>query len=127
MFADKLPPGWWQFAKFLVVGGLNTLFSTGVYWIGLWAGLPFYGATALALLAGIAVGFKAHSHWVFSAPGHAVWYFVCALSVYGVNTLAVWAVRGTVGDFWAPVVMLPLTTVTTYFLFKYLVFKDKAP
>jgi putative flippase GtrA len=123
MSASKPPVKGWQFIKFLVVGGLNTLFSTVVYWVGLYLGLPFYGATAVALVAGIATGFKAHSHWVFSKPGNALWYLVCALMVYAVNTGSVAAVRGWVGDVWAPLVMLPITTVATYFIFKKLVFK----
>lgn len=112
-----------QVVKFLVVGGLNTLFSTAVFWVGIYLGLPYYVATGVALLAGIATGFKAHSRWVFATKGHAMWYLVSNVLIYAINTLSIAAVRPYVGDYWAPLLMLPITVPATFLIFKKLVFR----
>jgi putative flippase GtrA len=121
--AKPRPTGIWQLLKFLVVGGLNTLFSTVVFWVGIYFGLPYYWATAVALLAGIVTGFKAHSRWVFATRGHAFWYLLSNLLIYAVNTLSIAAVRPYVGDYWAPLLMLPITVPVTFLIFKKLVFR----
>ena len=124
MFDVKVSPtGGWQLLKFLVVGGLNTLFSTAVFWVGIFFGLPFYLATGVALLAGIATGFKAHSRWVFATKGHALWYLVSNLLIYAINTLSIAAARPYVGDYWAPLLRRPIAVPATFLIFKELVFR----
>ena len=60
---DKLKAGQWQqVLRYLVVGGLNTAMSLGVYFISLYfCGWPYYVASAVSILAGIAVGFKVYA------------------------------------------------------------------
>jgi putative flippase GtrA len=60
-----------QFLRFLVAGGVNTLFGFGVNIAGLLAGMPVWLAMLVGTLAGIAFNFFTHGGYV---SGYAVVY-----------------------------------------------------
>jgi putative flippase GtrA len=58
-----------RFVRFLLVGGLNTLFGYSLFALFAWFGLPYPVAIGLATLAGITFNFQSTGRLVFgSAP-----------------------------------------------------------
>lgn len=115
---------WRRILTYLVVGGLNTTLSLGVYFLSLaWLNLPYYAASAVSILFGIIIGFKAHGALVFGNKGSFVRYVTCWVSIYLGNTLAIALIRDFTGDYWAQIILLPFTTVLSYFLMKKLVYR----
>ena len=115
---------WRRILTYLVVGGLNTALSLGVYFLSLaWLHLPYYAASAVSILLGIVIGFKAHGALVFGNKGSFARYLTCWVSIYAGNTLAIASIRDFTGDYWAQIILLPFTTVLSYFLMKKLVYR----
>ncbi|MBK6367280.1 MAG: GtrA family protein [Polaromonas sp.] len=115
----------WQFFRYVVVGGLNTLLSLAVYYLGLgWLQLPYQAASALSVGVGILVGFKAHGALVFKSEGSFVRYVLIWTTIYLGNILLIALVRDVTGDYWAPVILLPVTTMLAYVLLKRFSFKQ---
>ena len=115
---------WRRLLRFLVVGGLNTGMSLGVYFLALYAfNWPYYVASAVSILLGIAVGFKAHGAFVFGSQG-SFWRYVASwASIYAGNTLMIALIRDYTGDYWAQIVLLPFTTALSFYLMKKLVYR----
>ena len=114
----------WQLLRYVIVGGLNTALSLAVYYVALHGfGLPYYQASALAVLVGIVVGFKAHGALVFNSKGSFLRYVLVWGSIYVGNIALIALVREYTGDYWAPIVLLPFTTLLAYVLLNKLVFK----
>ena len=108
----------------MVVGGLNTAFSLSIYYAALHLfSLPYYLASGVAVLAGIAVGFKAHGALVFKNQGNFLRYVLVWGGIYIGNILLIALVRDYTGDYWAPIVLLPFTTLLAYVLLNKLVYK----
>lgn len=115
---------WRRLLTYLVVGGLNTAMSLGVYYVGLTLlSLPYYAASALSVLFGVVVGFKAHGALVFGHKGSFIRYVAVWVAIYLGNTLSIALIRDYTGDYWAPIILLPLTTLLSYFLLKKLVYR----
>jgi putative flippase GtrA len=115
----------WQIFRYLIVGGINTLLSLAVYYLALHMfGWPYYLASALAVFAGIIIGFKAHGALVFNQKGHFLRYVLVWTSIYLGNIALLALVRNYTGDYWAPIVLLPFTTLLAYVLLKKLVYKS---
>ena len=115
---------WRRLLRFLVVGGLNTGMSLGVYFLALYAfNWPYYVASAVSILLGIAVGFKAHGAFVFGSSGSFWRYVACWVSIYAGNTLMIALIRDYTGDYWAQIVLLPFTTALSFYLMKKLVYR----
>ena len=115
---------WRRLLRFLVVGGLNTGMSLGVYFLALYAfNWPYYVASAVSILLGIAVGFKAHGAFVFGSQGSFWRYVACWASIYAGNTLMIALIRDYTGDYWAQIVLLPFTTALSFYLMKKLVYR----
>ncbi len=115
----------WQLLRYVVVGGLNTAFSLSIYYAALHLfGLPYYIASGVAVLAGIVVGFKAHGALVFKSKGNFLRYVLVWVSIYLGNILLIAMVRDFTGDYWAPIVLLPFTTLLAYVLLNKLVYKS---
>ena len=113
-----------QVLSYLVVGGLNTAMSLGVYYIGLTIlHLPYYAASALSVLFGIVVGFKAHGALVFNHKGSFTRYVLVWVAIYIGNTLLIALIRDYTGDYWAPIILLPATTFLSFYLMKKLVYR----
>ena len=71
-----------QFVRFLLVGGLNTLFGYCLFALLVWFKLPYPVAIGLATIGGVALNFQTTGRLVFGgAPMERVGRFVI---VYGV-------------------------------------------
>jgi putative flippase GtrA len=115
---------WQQVMRYLVVGGLNTAMSFAVYILAIKLfDAPYYVASLISILFGIAVGFKAHGKFVFGHKGSFLRYFSCWASIYAVNTVLIALIRDYTGDIVGQLLVLPFTTVASYFLMKMLVYR----
>lgn len=124
MMPDFSTVDWRRLLRFLVVGGLNTAMSLGVYFLCLYLlDWPYYVASAVSILVGIAVGFKAHGAFVFASQGSFLRYVACWASIYAVNTLMIALIRDYTGDYWAQIILLPFTTALSFYLMKKLVYR----
>ncbi|MDR2512145.1 MAG: GtrA family protein, partial [Bacteroidales bacterium] len=54
-----------HFVKFVFVGGLNTVFSLSIFYLGLWLGLHYTLATLISNILGILFNFKSYGRIVF--------------------------------------------------------------
>ena len=81
----------WQLVRFLIVGLGNTIFSYAVYALGLFMGLPYWLASLVALVIGIAVGFVTQGRLVFrsSLEGRLPIFVTVWAALYGVNILVI--------------------------------------
>jgi putative flippase GtrA len=124
---ESLKTGQWQqVLRYLVVGSLNTAMSFGVYILAIKLfNTPYYLASLISILFGIAVGFKAHGKFVFGNKGSFWRYVTCWASIYAVNTLLIALIRDYTGDILGQLLVLPFTTVASYFLMKKLVYRKK--
>jgi putative flippase GtrA len=124
---DSLKSGQWQqILRYLVVGSLNTALSFAIYIAAIKLfNAPYYLASLISILFGIAVGFKAHGKFVFGNKGSFLRYFACWASIYAVNTLLIALIRDYTGDIVGQLLVLPITTVASYFLLKKLVYKSQ--
>jgi putative flippase GtrA len=81
----------WQFVRFLLVGGFNTLFGYGVFALLNWWLTPLpYGyllATLLSNLSAITVAFLGYKWFVFRTKGHYLREWVRCVGVYGTSML----------------------------------------
>lgn len=115
---------WQQVLRYLVVGSLNTVMSFAVYILAIKLfNTPYYLASLISILFGIAVGFKAHGKFVFGNKGSFLRYVACWASIYAVNTMLIALIRGYTGDIVGQLLVLPFTTVASYFLMQKLVFR----
>lgn len=115
----------YQLFRYLIVGGLNTALSLAVYYFFLHiVNAPYYLASAAAVLLGIVVGFKAHGALVFQSSGSFLRYVLVWLCIYLGNIAMLALVRDYLGDYWAPIALLPLTTILAYVLLKRWVYKS---
>lgn len=83
-----------QFFRFLVVGGINTVFGYSVFALLTWLGLPYPAAIGLATIAGIAFNFQSTGRLVFGGARLnrvprfvAVYGVVYLLNLAGVSAL----------------------------------------
>jgi putative flippase GtrA len=117
---------WQQVLRYLVVGSLNTALSFAVYIVAIKVfNAPYYLASLISIFFGIAVGFKAHGKFVFGNRGSFLRYVACWASIYAVNTLLIALIRDATGDIVGQLLVLPFTTVASYFLLKRLVYQKK--
>lgn len=124
---ESLKAGQWQqVMRYLVVGSLNTAMSFAVYFFAIKLfNTPFYLASLISILFGIAVGFKAHGKFVFGNKGSFWRYVACWASIYAVNTLLIALIRDYTGDIVGQLLVLPLTTGASFFLLKKLVYQSE--
>jgi putative flippase GtrA len=116
---------WQQVLRYLVVGSLNTAMSFAVYILAIKLfNTPYYLASLISILFGIAVGFKVHGKFVFGNKGSFWRYVSCWSSIYAVNTLLIALIRDYTGDIVGQLLVLPFTTVASYFLMKKLVYRQ---
>ena len=97
------------------------LFRSGLALLG----LPYYAASALSVIVGIVVGFKAHGALVFKSEGSFIRYVSVWVVLYLANILSIALIRDYTGDYWAPIILLPITVMTSYFLLKKLIYKPQ--
>lgn len=114
-----------QFLRFLVIGGINTLFGFVLYSLGILAGLPVWLALLLGNIGGTIFSFFTTGRFVFRRfswnlfPKFTLCYFV----VYFVNLGSLAAVSGWLDDkiLAQAVLALPMAALS-YFILRTLVF-----
>ena len=74
-----------RFARFLIVGGINTLFGYGVFVLLIYIGLHYSLAALLGTILGILFNFQTVGRWVFN--GYRRHLFFKFIAVYGVTYL----------------------------------------
>lgn len=68
---------WFQLLKFLVVGGINTVFGYALFAVFTWFGMRYPLAIALATIGGVLFNFQSVGRLVFGgAPRSRFWRFV---------------------------------------------------
>lgn len=114
---------WQQILRYLVVGSLNTALSFAVYILAIKLfNAPYYLASLISILFGIAVGFRAHGKFVFGNQGSFIRYIACWAIIYAINTLLIALIRVNTGDIVGQLLVLPFTTIASYLLLKKLVY-----
>jgi putative flippase GtrA len=121
-----------QFAKFLCVGLLNTLVGLSVIYAAKWfLRMDDISANALGYAIGITVSFTLNSRWTFNHDGPQwpalIKFVLVSLVAYGMNLLTVMVSIHYLGlnDYLAQALGTPPYTLTSYFASKYLVFNTK--
>jgi putative flippase GtrA len=84
-------PAQLRFARFLLVGGINTLFGYSVYAVALWFGAHYSLAIALSTVLGVLFNFKSTGTLVFRSSDNSLLFrFVLVYAaLYAVNVAAV--------------------------------------
>lgn len=109
--------------RFLLVGAANTCFGISVYWLFLYAGLPFQWASLFSLVLGIIFSFNSHRLTVFKTGGGFFRYVLVWVSIYFVNIELIAVVRDYTGDYIAGIAVLPVNVILSFFLMKHFVFR----
>lgn len=114
-----------QFARFVLVGSVNTGFNVLVYWAFLWAGLAVPFASLASLVVGILINFATQSRFVFD--NRDVWrllpYFIVWSILYVFNLGLIWLLmRGGLDAYIAGLWSTPATVLLSYVLQKRFVF-----
>jgi putative flippase GtrA len=118
-----------QFAKFLIVGVVNTLVSLCVIYAAKWfLNMRDVPANAIGYAMGIFVSFALNSSWTFAHKGpraSALARFCLATAVaYGMNLLTVLIAidQLQVNSYVGQALGIPVYTLTSYLLSRHLVF-----
>jgi putative flippase GtrA len=110
--------------RFLAVGVVNTCFGIGVYWLLLYAGMPYQGASLFSLILGIIFSFNSHRVAVFRTDGRFFRYILVWLSIYFANIALIAMIRDDIGDYLAAIALLPVNVVLSFILMKRFVFRS---
>ena len=109
------PRAHWQLVRFLVVGGINTVFGYSVFFVLTWLGMRYPLAIGLATIAGIAFNFQSVGRLVFDgAPRSRFWRFVGVYClIYLLNLGGVRALLGAGASIYVAngIVLLPLSVL----------------
>jgi putative flippase GtrA len=119
-----------RFLRFLVVGGLSTGLSYGLYTLLMLVGLNYAIASFGALVAGILFNFKTQGALVFgNSDNRLLWRFaVCWLAIYVVNVSLIGKfIALGIDEFVAGLLPIPLTTAFSYFMQRFFVFGRSNP
>jgi len=115
-----------QVVRFGFVGAMNTVFSYGVYALGIYLGLTFYVASLLALVFGIVLGFSAQGRFVFRArlKGRMPSYLLmwCLLYLLNIGTIKL-LVQFDIGYYIAGLIAAVPVVIFSFVLQKFFVFK----
>ena len=115
-----------EFARFLLVGVLNTGFSYAVYAVLLYAGMVYYAANFGAMVAGVGFSFLTQGRLVFrNRDARLIFRFAAGwVVIYGINIgVIALLLRWTDVNAYAAgaLALLPITLIS-YFVQKFLVF-----
>jgi putative flippase GtrA len=108
-----------RFARFLVVGVLNTAFSYSIYALGVFLGLPYQVANLASLVAGIFFSFGTQKAWVFTGARDAsFWRFTGIWAVLYLLNIGLIRIGIDFGlnEYFAGAAALPFIVVASYVL-----------
>ena len=73
-----------EWIRFVLVGGINTAFSYGVYAAGIYAGAGYAVASAASMIAGVLFSYRTTRGLVFrrAASASLPWFIACYAVVY---------------------------------------------
>lgn len=115
-----------QLLRFVLVGGLNTVFGMGVYCLAIFVGLPYFVATLVSNVLGVLFNFLTTGNLVFhnGNPRLIFRFMTCYVVIYFVNTGVVklflaWGMN----SYWAGILATPVVALCSYFLLKRFVYK----
>ena len=118
-----------QFVKFLLVGGINTVFGCTMFSFFIFLNLPFQLANLFTLILGVLFNFKTTGILVFRSHNNALIFKFLAVYLisYAVSTsgLAIFHHYGFVNIHSAFIIMVIPTTIMTYLLLKSWVFTSQ--
>lgn len=116
-----------QFATFLAVGVLNTLFGYAVFSLGIWLGLHYSAAIACATVLGTLFNFKSTGRLVFGSTDNralvrfvGVYAVIYALNVAAVGTL----VRVGFSEYASGLIVIIPLALVSYWLNARFVFRN---
>ena len=115
-----------RMVRFLLVGGLSTAFSYGVYALLLFLGVNYAISNFGALLAGMAFGFKTQGTLVFDNPDNRlIWRFAAFwLLIYAANVMFIGRLIALgLSSYAAGAITMPLIAVLSYFVQRFVVFR----
>lgn len=117
-----------QFAKFVVVGVMNTAFSYGIYAFLVWLGVHYTLANLTSLVIGIAFSFKTQGTLVFgNTDNRRIFRFILVWGlVFGVNVFLISRFIALGFSAYASGAMaIPFTVALSYVTQKFFVFRER--
>lgn len=114
-----------KFARFVLVGALNTAFGVGVYCMAVFLGMPYFIATLASNVLGVLFNFVTTGHLVFgNGDRRLIFRFVaCYAAVYLINTATVkLLLLMGMNSYWAGILATAPVAVCSFFLLKYFVY-----
>lgn len=118
-----------QVFRFLLAGGVNTLFGLGVYVGCIWLGLPPWLAMLIGTVAGVAFNFLTFGAYAFrDLSVRRVPRFVLSYAAtYAFNLLAFHALNHWVsGVVWCQVILTPIVAAFSYLSMSNFVFTRRS-
>lgn len=105
----------WQLLRFLIVGGINTVFGYSVFSVLIWLGMRYPLAIGLATIAGVSFNFQSVGRLVFGgAPRSRFWRFVgvyCLIYLLNLGGVRLLLAFGTNVYAANAIVLLPLSLI----------------
>lgn len=127
MKVNELDPGNFRiFSKYVVVGGVNTVFGYGIFALLIYFGLVYPVALFIATVLGIAFNFKSTGIFVFqSHDNRLIFRFVAVyFLIYFINLIGLKILSGEgLGMYYAAGIMLPIMALVGFIANKKLVFR----
>ena len=120
----------YQFIRFLLVGGMNTAFSYGLYAGLVWLGLNYVVANLAATVLGILFSFRSHGQLVFrnTDPRRIARFFGNWMLIWLANVLLIGLLmRCGLNAYWAGGIALLPTALASYLVQKFYVFHEIPP
>jgi putative flippase GtrA len=120
-----------QLLRFVLVGGLNTVLTTGLYLLLVYLGVYYHIALACDYATGILIGFLLNRKWTFSATqgksGSFLRYLSTYLAVYAGNAALLTFIveAGWLGPKIGQIVALAIVSGARFVLQKYWVFRHR--
>ena len=117
-----------RFLRFLVAGGINTLFGFTVYSAAIVLGAPVWAALMISLVAGIVFNFFSTGWYVFRDLALSRWprFVLCYLATYGVNLQLIEWLSGWIdNDILAQAILAFPMAIFTYVLMVRIAFGNR--
>ena len=116
-----------QWTRFVLVGGVNTAFSYGVYAACVHAGAGYAAASAVSMIAGILWSFHTTGGVVFRAPGGSLARFTACYGIVYLFSVALLALMDASGinPYLSGLLVAAPAAALSYVLLKLLVFNRR--